>query len=274
MSNEVTRIMDSQTIELATATGTVAPGRIASSGTLPEFVLTYPALVAAVRDVSLGLAIRGVLRGDVVALCAPNCVEFVVAWFAATSIGAIVTTIDPLVPVGQIRHQLREWGACWLVTSDELYDGKLHGVADGAGIIETYLIGTGSGPSGAVAFESLTEITGAEYIVPRRTPPHVAYMDCSTGAARRFGNALLTHRDLIADLCRLRLDRPLTEGDVVVAALPRSHIEHMQTMVNVALLQGASVALVGSELEMLQRPAKASGPMANRSAAVPSGAAA
>ena len=57
--------------------------------------LTYYELAAAVRAVAGGLFDRDVRQDDVLALCAPNSIEFVLAWYAASSIGAVVTALNP-----------------------------------------------------------------------------------------------------------------------------------------------------------------------------------
>ncbi len=57
--------------------------------------LSYGELAGAVRAVAAGLFARDVREGEVLALCAPNSIEFVISWFAASSIGAIVTTLNP-----------------------------------------------------------------------------------------------------------------------------------------------------------------------------------
>src|SRR5262249_9570244 len=54
---------------------------------------TYPTLArraAALRD---ALFERNVRRGDVVALCLPNCADFVAAHYAALSLGAVVAPL-------------------------------------------------------------------------------------------------------------------------------------------------------------------------------------
>jgi acyl-CoA synthetase (AMP-forming)/AMP-acid ligase II len=103
--------------------------------------LTYADLAATVRRVGSGLAARGVRPGDVVGLCAPNSIEFVVTWYAATSIGAIVTTINPASTVAEITRQLRQSDAKALVTTAELCDQKLREAARTSAVAEAYLIG-------------------------------------------------------------------------------------------------------------------------------------
>ena len=57
--------------------------------------LSYAELADAVRETGAGLSARGLRPGDVLALCAPNCIEFAVAFYAAASAGAVVTTVNP-----------------------------------------------------------------------------------------------------------------------------------------------------------------------------------
>ena len=75
--------------------------------------LSYAGLADAVREAGAGLLAQGIRPGDVLALCAPNCLEFAVAWFAAMSIGAIVTPVNPQSTGNEITRQLRQTGARW-----------------------------------------------------------------------------------------------------------------------------------------------------------------
>ena len=109
--------MNAVLIERDAAAGRTLPAPAIPDLTLPQFVLgaadrrggkralvdaatgrelSYTGLAVAVRESAAGLSARGVRPGDVLALCAPNCIEFAVAWYAATSIGAVVTTVNPL----------------------------------------------------------------------------------------------------------------------------------------------------------------------------------
>ena len=80
-------------------------------------VVSYGELAISVRRAAAGLAARGVAKGDVLALCSPNCPEFAVAYYAAVAAGAVVTTVNPLAPPGEIARQLLQSGARWLVTT-------------------------------------------------------------------------------------------------------------------------------------------------------------
>src|SRR5262245_46165046 len=112
--------------------------------------LSYAELVDAVRETGAGLSARGLRPGDVLALCAPNSVEFAVAWYAATAAGAIVTTVNPLCTGDEISRQLRQTGARWLVATAGLVEQKLGAVVAGTAVVEAFVIGERM--AGTVAF--------------------------------------------------------------------------------------------------------------------------
>ena len=149
------------------AVASKADSPVIPSVTLPEFVLgqahqrgdkralvdaitgralTYRELAIDVRRVGAGLAAQGVRAGDVVALCAPNSIEFVVAWYAASMVGATLTTLNPAFRGEEITQLLRQARARWLVTSVELFKEKMHLCAVAAGVRQTFVLG-GSGPA-------------------------------------------------------------------------------------------------------------------------------
>ena len=64
----------------------------------------------------------GVKRGDRVALCLPNCPQFMIAEFAAWKAGAIVCPFNPTYTEREIVEALRTTGAETLVVLNRFYD--------------------------------------------------------------------------------------------------------------------------------------------------------
>jgi acyl-CoA synthetase (AMP-forming)/AMP-acid ligase II len=58
-----------------------------------SLVLSYRELAESVRKAAAGLVAHGVAKGDVLALRSPNCPEFVVAYLAALTAGAVAPSI-------------------------------------------------------------------------------------------------------------------------------------------------------------------------------------
>jgi acyl-CoA synthetase (AMP-forming)/AMP-acid ligase II len=207
--------------------------------------LTYAQLAAAVREAGAWLATRGVRPDDVLALCAPNSIEFAVTAYAALSAGATLTTVNPVATGEEIAAQLHQTGARWLVTTAGLFAPKLEAAAHASGIAETFVIGAGAEAApGARRFDVLR--SGGEAGAPPAdlSPSDVAFLPSSSGTTGRPKNVVLTHRNLVASLGQMRLVPGVTEDDVVIAALPLFHIFGFQYTLNLALLQGATVVIV------------------------------
>jgi acyl-CoA synthetase (AMP-forming)/AMP-acid ligase II len=193
-----------------------------------------------VRETGAGLSARGVRPGDVLALCAPNCIEFAVAFYAATSIGAIVTAVNPLCTPDEISRQLRQTGTRWLVATSGLVEQKLRAVMAETAIVETFVIG---GPAaGTIPFGALR--AGAPAPAAAVSAADVALLPTSSGTTGLPKSVVLTHRNLVASLCQTRLGQPVAEGDVWIAALPLFHIYGLQITLNLPLLAGATVVIL------------------------------
>ena len=243
-----------------------ADNLVIPSVTLPEFVLgqarqrgdkralvdaitgralTYRELAVDVRRVGAGLAAHGVRAGDVVALCAPNSIEFVVAWYAASMIGATLTTLNPAFQGEEITQLLRQASARWLVTSVELFEEKVRLCGVAAGVRQTFVLGAADrSPMGAISFASLYSDIDADVPAVRVGPADVAFLPWSSGTSGLPKSVVLTHRNLVASLCQTRPVHQVGGDDVVIAALPLFHAFGFQVTLNLALLQGATVVIL------------------------------
>jgi acyl-CoA synthetase (AMP-forming)/AMP-acid ligase II len=263
--------MNAVIIERDAAAGRALPAHRIPDLTLPQFVLgaayrrgskralvdaatgrelSYAGLAEAVRETGAGLSARGVRTGDVLALCTPNCIEFAVAWYAATSIAAIVTTVNPLYTGDEISRQLRQTGARWLVATSGLIEQKLGAVIPGTAIVETFVIGEPA--AGTTPFGSLR--TAGSAPAGPVSASDVALLPTSSGTTGLPKSVVLTHRNLVASLGQTWLAHQVTEDDVVIAALPLFHIYGLQLTLNLPLLAGATVVILPRfELEAFLR---------------------
>jgi long-chain acyl-CoA synthetase len=77
---------------------------------------------AEVRFLSLRMAnalgAAGVLKGDRVGLQLPNCPQYVIAYYAALSLGAVVVNINPLYTYDELKHIVATTGITTLFTFD------------------------------------------------------------------------------------------------------------------------------------------------------------
>lgn len=106
--------------------------------------LTYRQLKAGTDRVAAGLAARGLRKGEVVAIYSPNLPEYALAFFGTVRAGGVVTTVNPLYTAEELKHQLEDAGARFLVTIGPFME-KAREAAEGTGVEELFVFGEAEG---------------------------------------------------------------------------------------------------------------------------------
>ena len=203
-------------------------------------VLTYAELAGSVRRAAAGLVAQGLARGDVLALCAPNSPEFAVAYYAALAAGALLATVNPLAPTGDITRQLTHSGARWLITTAALAQGSAGEAAAAAGVRQAFAFGTASAAGPAIPFTWLTDLDHTDRL-PAVGPDDNAVLLYSSGTTGLPKGVLLSHRNLVASLGQTRTVHRVGPDDVVLTVLPLWHIFALQVTLSLGLAAGATV---------------------------------
>ncbi len=81
--------------------------------------LTWAELEKSINKLGHALIYLGLRKGDVVAIYLPNCAEFIITYFAAMKIGAIVLPFNIIFKTEEISYILNDSGARILVGSSE-----------------------------------------------------------------------------------------------------------------------------------------------------------
>ncbi|MFX0081683.1 MAG: AMP-binding protein [Candidatus Hodarchaeota archaeon] len=83
--------------------------------------ITYKKFQDYVKSLARSLDKLGIKKGDIVALHLPNCVQYIIAYYAITRIGAIASGINPTYQPIEILHQLDITKPKMLIVLDSLY---------------------------------------------------------------------------------------------------------------------------------------------------------
>lgn len=204
-------------------------------------VLTYSRLFEDVRRAATGLSARGLKKGDVLALLSPNVPEYAVAFHATTLLGGAVTPINPLCTEKEIREQLRDAGAKYLVASPSLA-GKAASTIDGTSVTDLFVFGAEAG--GAKPFSALLEHEPDPprvEIDPREDVAALPYSSGTTGVSK---GVMLTHHNMVANLAQIEGTDHARNDDTLIGVLPLFHIYGMQVIMNFSLYIGATVVML------------------------------
>lgn len=200
--------------------------------------LTYGDLFRLIRRAAAGLAARGFEKGDVFAIAIPNVPEYAVIFHAVSLLGGVSTTVNPLVTVEEMAHQLKDSGAKYLLTIPQLAEKGLE-AARKTGVREVFLLGEGEGTT---RFASLLEIDGEPPAVGIDPREDVVVMPYSSGTTGLPKGVMLTHFNLVANTLQVtRSFDAVTEDDTLMGVLPFFHIYGLVVILTVALYHKATV---------------------------------
>jgi len=200
-------------------------------------IVTYAKLAESIRRVAASLAARGFVKGEVCGVLSPNVPEYAIAFHGVALLGGIITPINPLYTEREIAHQLKDAGAKFLVTGPQFID-KARAAAEAAQIEELFVFGESEG---ATAFASLLESNGdvpAVEIDPRNDLVVLPYSSGTTGLPK---GVMLTHQNLVANICQMEGLDYFTEKDTLIAVLPLFHIYGLVVILNMGLSTGATI---------------------------------
>ena len=209
---------------------------------------TYSQISEYSGRLAAAMAARGVGKGDRVAILAPNCVEFVIAFFGILKAGAVVSAINSGYREREIAHQLNDSGAETLIVHESLQpmaDLARDGVK---GLKRNIVIRQDS--SDSESFWGLLENAPA-------TPPSIAVdpkndvaaLPYSSGTTGLSKGVMLTHYNLTSNvrqfISRADEQASLVESDVIITHLPLFHIYGMNVLMNGAIGVGATQVMMG-----------------------------
>ncbi|XP_048555059.1 4-coumarate--CoA ligase 5 [Triticum urartu] len=194
------------------------------------------------RRVAAGLYSLGVRHGSTVMLLLPNCVEFALAFLAASRLGAATTTANPLHTPPEIAKQAAASRAT-LVVTEPAFVAKVRGLA---GVV---IVATGDGAEGCASFSDLAAADdSALHEAPIDVASDVVALPYSSGTTGLPKGVMLSHRGLVTSVAQLvDGDNPnlhLREDDVVLCVLPMFHVYSLHSILLCGLRAGAALVVM------------------------------
>jgi acyl-CoA synthetase (AMP-forming)/AMP-acid ligase II len=199
--------------------------------------LTYGQLAGGVRRVAAGLAARGFAKGDVFAIYCPNVPEYALAFYGVSAAGGINTTISPLYTVEELVRQLTDAHARFLLTVPPFLAKALE-AADRSGVEEVFVLGEGEGATPFADLLTAGDTPPAVEIDPASDLVVVPYSSGTTGVNK---GVMLTHRNLVANVCQGAPALLAGEGERLIAVLPFFHIYGLVVLMCAAVSRGSTL---------------------------------
>jgi len=204
---------------------------------------TYAQYGELVESLARGLVAAGLVPGEVVAIFLPNSWEFAVAYHAATLAGAIPTPLNPAYREREIRYQLENSGAAFLITDAPLLEN-----ANLAGLPALRrAFTTRQDRPGCERFSNLLHPSTAKLPQPGQPSAQtIAALPFSSGTTGLPKGVMLTHHNLVANVYQMLGPHasPLTPADVMLCCLPLYHIYGLTVGLTLTLTLGGTLVLM------------------------------
>ncbi|HYX29795.1 MAG TPA: 4-coumarate--CoA ligase family protein [Pyrinomonadaceae bacterium] len=202
--------------------------------------MTHGEFHDAVCRVASSLARKGFKKGDVFGIFSPNCLEYAVAFHAIAMLGGINTTLNPLYTAEEAAFQLRDARAKFLVSAPWCID-KAKIAAQAAGIEELFVFGEAEGTTSfATLFAGEGEVPRVD-IDPNNDLVALPYSSGTTGLPK---GVMLTHYNLVANMCQMDGLDYFQSNDTLLCVLPLFHIYGLVVVLNMGLHLGATIVIM------------------------------
>jgi acyl-CoA synthetase (AMP-forming)/AMP-acid ligase II len=206
--------------------------------------VTFGDLDARADRCAAGLAVRGIVAGDRVAVAGLNTVDWLTLFFGATRLGAAVVTLNVRYRETELEYMLGHSGARMVVTPADVggfdFPAMYAALRPRLPALEALVWFGDDGPDG---FAALLASSGPppEVRLEPATPAVVLYTSGTTGRPK---GAVLTHGSLLASAHGQQERQSTGPGDVLVATLPFNHVGGLTCTVLHCLVSRARVALI------------------------------
>jgi acyl-CoA synthetase (AMP-forming)/AMP-acid ligase II len=204
----------------------------------------YGELVEGVGRVAGALGARGIGRGDVAALFAPNCTGYPLVFHGILSAGAAASPVNALYTPAELAHQLRDAGARILFSSPGGLERARAAVAEpGVQVTEIVVLGDPVPGRGPVPETRLADLLASHAPAPRVAVDgeDLAALPYSSGTTGVAKGVQLTHRNLVANVLQMHPLVRIRPGSRLITAVPLFHIYGLTAIMNHTLLRRGCV---------------------------------
>ncbi|MGD0826440.1 MAG: AMP-binding protein [Terriglobales bacterium] len=219
-------------------------GKTALIDTSCDRRFTFGEYGSLVESLARGLVSAGLAPGEVVAIFLPNSWEFAITYHAATLAGGIPTLLNPSYREREIRYQLENSGATFLISDAPLLENA--NLAELPGLRRVFA--TRHQRAGCDDFATLLRPAFGTKLPDARQDSRlsIAALPYSSGTTGLPKGVMLSHYNLVTNVYQVLGPNaaPLTPDDIMLCFLPLYHIYGLTVALTLSLTLGSTLVLV------------------------------
>ncbi|SFJ66686.1 AMP-binding protein [Thermoflavimicrobium dichotomicum] len=207
-----------------------------------RFTLTYREFSEKVNRLAAALLEFGVKKEDKVTLHLPNCLEFMISWFALAHIGAVMVPTNILSTEDEMEYILGHSESILLIT-EEIYLKKFNNIKDKLPLRDIWLARYEGTEYQDKSLDRIIEQSKGEVPFVPLHSEDVAAMMYTSGTTSRPKGVLITHANYLYAGEVMSKSIRLTPDDRPFIVLPLFHANAQYYSTMSALTVGASIAM-------------------------------
>ncbi len=216
--------------------------------------LTWAELRDNVREVAAGLQALGIGRGDHVAVCMGNSLEWVIFFYAAASIGAVTVPVNTRFKADEMHYCLKQADVKLLFITDQFlridFIEMLRSICPAVDralpdpdlpLLQTIVVLGRDIPAGAIGFPELISrgATHQQTYPPEVKADDVLLMQFTSGTTSYPKGVMLSHDNMLRNATCVAARFNLKSGDLYYSARPFYHVAGTTLSLLTALTTGA-----------------------------------
>jgi long-chain acyl-CoA synthetase len=231
--------------------------------------LTYKQLNTMAENFAASLYDLGVRKGDRVSLMMPNSPHFIIAFFAAMKIGAVIVNTNPTYTGREIKHQVNDSGSETVILLNLFYPRLQEVIADTSlkRVVVAHIHDTLPFPFNHLVrskqqkepdwvdvapapnvyfFGDLLTRHGNKAPKIELSPDDIALLQYTGGTTGLPKGAMLTHRNILANVMQTRAWQPRMRNgnEKIMSAIPFFHVYGMTVCMLVGVQSAAEMVIV------------------------------
>lgn len=206
--------------------------------------LTYRELNALVDSFANALLALGIRPGDCICLLMTNRPEYLISWFAITRIGAVASPMNPSYKEREVAYQLSNSEAVAVIVQQSLLPLIAAARTETPSLQHVITVGSDAPQNPELSFRHLVQTHPPTPITTREPGwEDIAVLPYSSGTTGLPKGVMLSHKNLVCNVCQSIATARITSQDRLLVFLPLYHIYGIMLM-GLAAMTGATIVLM------------------------------